>query len=256
MKLRVGLFLIGVLGLANVNLGGTFALQGQAQSLDQAIRIIQKGIGSRGVTDRQAWDASLAVLEAAERDPEIVRPWKQVLIEEVSRIDSWDHFRTELAGSYHENLVKALFPLADADLVPLFIRKCKYGSFVKAGLAKVGRPAIAPLIGELLDGRYTTCAAMSLATIAGEGLGAHSTLSPEEKTLLRRDLMELAVPALERALERARAEEGADPGPGRRRFSAARIAESLKEVREILSKQVGGGRGLSESLRVETLDKT
>jgi hypothetical protein len=204
-------------------------------SLDQAIEIIRKGIETPGVSDREAWEASFIVLETAKRNPELVRPWKALFIKEVTRVDEWDHFKSELAGDYHQNLVRALFPLADSNLVALFIRKCKYGSFVKEGLANVGRSAIGPLIEELLHGRYTTCAAMALAAIASNGLGPASQLSAGEKNLLRDAVKDSAVPALERALELAREEEKAPPPPGRGRFFTPRLAESLEEIRQILS---------------------
>jgi len=217
------------------NHGGLAAAQRVTLSLDQAIEVIQKGIDSPGVSDREAWEASYTVLETAKRNPELVQPLKQLLVKEVARIDAWDHFKTELAGGYHQNLVSALFPLADPNLVPLFIRKCKYGSFVKEGFAKVGGPAIPPLIDELLDGRHTTCAAMSLAAIAREGLGPASQLSADQKKLLRRDLQELVVPALERALELARDEERGGRRPGKSRFFMPRVAESLQEIHQLIS---------------------
>lgn len=214
---------------------GGAAAQRITLSFNQAIEVIQKGIGDPGVSEPEAWEASFTVWETAKRNPELVKPFKELLLKEITRLDAWDHY-TENSADYMRNLVRALWPLADPKFVPLFIRQCQYGSYVKEGLAKVGRVAIPPLIDELLDGRHTTCVAMSLAAIVREGLGPASQLSPEEKKLLRRDLQELAVPALERALELACEEEISPPPVGSRRAaSAAMVTESLEEIRQFLS---------------------
>ena len=213
---------------------GGAAAQRITLSFKEAIEVIQKGIGSPGVSDREALEASYTVVVTAKASPERVEPFKELLIKEITRLDAWDHY-TEASGGYKLNLIRVLFPLADPKLVPLFIRQCQHGSFVAEGFAKVGRVAIPPLINELLAARHTTCAAVSLAAIAREGLGPASQLSAEEKKPLRRDLQGLAVPALERALELARKEMRADPGPGARRFFMPRISESLEEIRQILS---------------------
>lgn len=213
---------------------GLVAAQRITLSFEEAIAVIQKGIGSPGVSEREAEEAGYTVLETAKRNPEQVRPFKELLVKEITRLDGWDAF-TEISGGYKLDLIRTLFTLADPKLVPLFIRQCQHGSFVAEGFAKVGRVAIPALINELLDGRNTTCVAMSLAAIAREGLGPASQLSAEEKKLLRRDLQELAVPALERALELACQEKKADPGPGARRFFMPMISESLEEIRQLLS---------------------
>ncbi len=213
---------------------GGAAAQRITLSFNEAIEVIQKGIGSPGVSEREASEASYKVVVTAKASPERVEPFKELLLKEITRLDAWKYY-TENSADYMRNLVRALWPLADPKYIPLFIRQCQYGSYVKEGFAKVGRVAIPPLIDELLDGRHTTCAAMSLAAIAREGLGPASQLSPEETKLQRRDLQELAVPALERALELARQEKRSDPGPGARRFSMPMISESLEEIRLILS---------------------
>jgi len=219
---------------------GAAAVQRITLSFDEAIRVIQRGIGAPGVSEQEAWEASFTVLETAKRNPELVKPFKDLLIKEITRLDAWDHY-TETSADYMRNLVRALWPLADPDLVPLFILQCQYGSYVREGLAKVGRPAIPPVIDELLHGRYHTCAAMSLAAIAREGLGSASQLSPGKMELLRRDLEKLAVPALERFLELARQEERAGLGlrvgsaEWRRVISMEGLTESLEEIRQLLS---------------------
>ena len=220
--------------LLTASFPGGAAAQRITLSFNQAIEVIQKGIGSPGISDREAWEASFTVWQTAKRNPELVKPLKELLLKEITRLDAWKYY-TENSADYMRNLVRALWPLADPKYIPLFIRQCQYGSYVKEGFAKVGRVAIPPLIDELLDGRHTTCAAMSLVAIAKEGLGPAFQLSAEEKKLLRRDLQELAVPALERALGLARQEKRADPGPGARRFSMPMISESLEEIRLILS---------------------
>ncbi len=225
---------ISLVYLLTASFPGVAAAQRITLSLDQAIEVIQKGIGAPGVSVREALEASTTVWQTAKRNPELVKPLKELLLKEITRLDAWDHY-TEASGGYKLNLIRALLPLADPELIPFFIRQCQHGSFVKEGLAKVGRVAIPPLIDELLDGRHTTCAAMSLAAIAREGLGPASQLSAEEKKLLRRDLQGLAVPTLERAIELARQEKRADPGPGARRFSMPMISESLEEIRQFLS---------------------
>ena len=226
--------------LVTASSAGVAAAQRITLSLDQAIEVIQKGIGSPGVSEREAEEAGYTVLETAKRNPELVKPFKELLVKEITRLDAWDAF-TEISGGYKLDLIRALFPLADPKLVPLFIRQCQHGSFVREGLAKVGRVAIPPLIDELLDGRYHTCAAVSLAAIGKEGLGPASQLSAEEKKLLRRDLQELAVPALERFLELARQEKRAGLGlrvgsaEWRRAISMEGVTVSLEEIRQLLS---------------------
>jgi len=227
MGVMKNLLLISLLYLASPSFPGVAAAQRITLSFDQAIEVIQKGIRSPGVSDRQAWEASYTVLGTAKATPERVEPFKELLVKEITRLDAWDA-HTEASGEYKLFLIRALFPLADPELVPLFIRQCQHGSFVKEGFAKVGRPAIPALIDALLDGRHTTCAAMSLAAIASEGLGRASRLSAEEKNLLRRDLQELVLPALERALVVARKEE-------RLVGRAKRITESIDEIRDLLS---------------------
>jgi hypothetical protein len=234
MKPMANLLFISLVYLVAASSAGVAAAQRITLSLDQAVEVIRKGIGSPGVSDREALEASYTVVVTAKRNPELVKPFKELLVKEITRLDAWKYY-TEASGGYKLDLISALFPLADPKLVPFFIRQCQHGSFVKEGLAKVGRVAIPPLIDELLDGRHTTCAAMSLAAIGKEGLGPASQLPPEEKKLLRRNLQELAVPALERALELARQEKRADPGPGARRFSMPRISEGLEEIRQLLS---------------------
>ncbi len=219
---------------------GGAAAQRITLSFNEAIEVIQKGIGSPGVSEREASEASYTVVVTAKASPERVEPFKELLLKEITRLDAWDHY-TENSGGYKLNLIRALFPLADHELIPFFIRQCQHGSFVKEGLAKVGRVAIPPLIDELLDGQYYTCAAVSLAAIAREGLGPASQLSPEEKKLLRRDLQELAVPALESALELARQEKRAGLGlkvgsaEWRRGISMGGVTVSLEEIRQFLS---------------------
>ena len=203
-------------------------------SFKEAVEVIRKGFGSPGVSDREAEEAGYTVLDTAKRNPELVKPFQELLVKEITRLDAWDHY-TEISGGYKLDLIRALFPLADPKLVPLFIRQCQHGSFVAEGFAKVGRVAIPPLINELLDGRYHTCAAMSPAAIAREGLSPASQLSAEEKKPLRRDLQELAVPALERALELARQEKRDGLPAIQRRFFIPRISESVEEIRQILS---------------------
>ncbi len=226
--------------LVTASFPGVAAAQRITLSLDQAIEVIQKGISSPGVSDREALEASTTVWQTAKRNPELVKPLKELLLKEITRLDAWGHY-TEASGGYKLNLIRALLPLADPELIPFFIRQCQHGSFVKEGLAKVGRVAIPPLIDELLDGQYHTCPAVSLAAIAREGLGPASQLSPEEKKLLRRDLQELAVPALERALELARQEERAGLGlrvgsaEWRRVISTEGVTESLEGIRQFLS---------------------
>lgn len=178
-------------------------------SFEEAIEIVRSGRmqfpgdGSDGQDPIKYWEAAQQILATAKREPDRIAQRKEIVISEVERLNLWDHY-TEVSGEYKLSLIKALFEIEDPTVTDFFLGQCQHGSFVTEGLARIGRPAVDAIIRELLHGRHKTCAQIALVEIAKLKLGLDSDLSQHEMDLLRRDLIEKAVPAFRQHLRTVR----------------------------------------------------